>query len=333
MNFLQNSDLSPNDVLIFIVCAVLALVMVATVALIGAHKSKQRMKRVLAVAGKSAISSKNTVNVRRATADSSIAAVDYLIKRFLPNPQRMRMRLQRTGRTITLGQYLLFCFALAAILGLAFKFMLGLPTLICILAGFAFGFLIPHISIGVMLKKRQDKFMRNFPEAIDLIVRGLKSGLPVTESIRVVGQEIADPIGVEFRGIADAVKFGKPMVEALWAIEPRIDIQEFRFFITALAIQQETGGNLAETLENLSTVLRRRKQMKLKIKALSSEAKASAYIIGSLPFIMFGIILTMNYDYGSQLYTDIRGIYMMCGGFVSYGIGISIMWKMVRFDI
>jgi tight adherence protein B len=110
------------------------------------------------------------------------------------------------------------------------------------------------------------------------------------------------------------VKFGKPMVEALWAIEPRIDIQEFRFFITALAIQQETGGNLAETLENLSTVLRRRKQMKLKIRALSSEAKASAYIIGSLPFIMFAIILTMNYDYGSQLYKDIRGIFMMCGG-------------------
>jgi tight adherence protein B len=245
----------------------------------------------------------------------------------------MRMRLQRTGRTITLGQYLLFCFALTAIIGLALKFVIGLPAIAAVPAGFAVGFLIPHIAVGTMLKRRQDKFMRNFPEAIDLIVRGLKSGLPVTESIRVVGQEIVDPIGVEFRGIADAVKFGKPMVEALWAIEPRIDIQEFRFFITALSVQQETGGNLAETLENLSTVLRRRKQMKLKIKALSSEAKASAYIIGSLPFIMFGIILTMNYDYGSQLYKDIRGIYMLCGGFLSYSIGTAIMWKMVRFDI
>lgn len=333
MNFLQNSDLSPTDVMIFIVCAVVALLMVVTVALIGAHKSKMRMKRVMAVTSKADIRSKSTVNVRRATADSSIAAIDYLIKRFLPNPQRMRMRLQRTGRTITLGQYLLFCVALMAILTLALKFVVGLPTIACILAGFALGFLVPHIAVGVMLGRRQDKFMRNFPEAIDLIVRGLKSGLPVSESIRVVGQEIADPIGVEFRGISDAVKFGKPMVDALWAIEPRIDIQEFRFFITALAIQQETGGNLAETLENLSTVLRRRKQMKLKIKALSSEAKASAYIIGSLPFVMFGIILTTNYEYGSQLYTDNRGILMMCGGFVSYGIGIAIMWKMVRFDI
>jgi tight adherence protein B len=333
MNFLQNSDLAPSDVMIFIVCALLGLGMIITVALMGAHKSKMRMKRVMAVTGKADIRTKNTVNVRRATADSSIAAFDYLIKRFLPNPQRMRMRLWRTGRTITLGQYLLFCFALAAILGLALKFVIGLPTIVCVLAGFALGFLIPHIAIGTMVGRRQDKFMRTFPEAIDLIVRGLKSGLPVTESIRVVGQEIADPIGVEFRGIADAVKFGKPMIDALWAIEPRIDIQEFRFFITALAIQQETGGNLAETLENLSTVLRRRKQMKLKIRALSSEAKASAYIIGSLPFIMFAIILTMNYDYGSQLYKDIRGILMMCGGFVSYAIGIAIMWKMVRFEI
>jgi len=332
MNFLQNSDLSPNDLMIFIVSMVLALGMIITMALVGAHKSKQRMKRVLAVTGKSDIT-KSNVNVRRATADSSIAALDYLIKRFLPNPQRMRMRLQRTGRTITLGQYLLFCLAIAAIIGLALKFVVGLPAFVGVLGGFALGFMIPHMVTGFMVKRRQDMFMRNFPEAIDLIVRGLKSGLPVTESIRVVGQEIVDPIGMEFRGIADAVKFGKPMIEALWAIDPRIDIQEFRFFITALSIQQETGGNLAETLENLSTVLRRRKQMKLKIKALASEAKASAYIIGSLPFIMFGIILTMNYEYGSLLYKDTRGIFMLCGAFVSYGIGIGIMWKMVRFDI
>jgi tight adherence protein B len=331
MNFLQGSDLTPTDLMIFIVCTTLAVILVVGMVLIGARKSKMRMQRVMQVTGK--VVKGEAVNVRRATADSSIAAFDYLIKRFLPNPQRMRMRLTKTGRTITLGQYLMCCFGLAVFVTLALKIMAGFPTIVCLLAGFAIGMMVPHIVTGVMAKRRQDKFMRNFPEAIDLIVRGLKSGLPVTESIRVVGQEIADPIGVEFRGIADAVKFGKPMIEALWAIEPRIDIQEFRFFITALAIQQETGGNLAETLENLATVLRRRKQMKLKIKALSSEAKASAYIIGSLPFIMFAIILTMNYDYGSQLYKDPRGIMMVGAGFVSYAIGIAVMWKMVRFDV
>jgi len=332
MNFLQQTDLTPSDLMIFIVSVTLAIVLVVTVVLIGARKSKMRMQRVMAVSAK-VDKRAGTVNVRRATADSSIAALDYLIKRFLPNPQRMRMRLSKTGKTITLGQYLMFCFGLATFVGLLFKFILGIPTVVCLLAGIALGFLIPHIVTGTMAKRRQDKFMRTMPEALDLICRGLKSGLPITESVRVVGQEITDPIGFEFRGIADAIKFGKPMIEALWAIEPRIDIQEFRFFITALAIQQETGGNLAETLENLSIVLRRRKQMKLKIRALSSEAKASAYIIGSLPFIMFAIILTMNYDYGSQLYKDPRGIMMVGAGFVSYAIGIAIMWKMVRFDI
>jgi tight adherence protein B len=333
MNLLQGTDLSPTDVMIFIVSLTLAIIMVVTVVLIGARKSKARMKRVMQVTAKVDKRTGDKVNVRRVTADSSIAAFDYMIKRFLPNPQKMRMRLAKTGRQITLGQYLLFCFGAALMAGLFLKILMGFPSIVCGMAGLAIGFLIPHIVTGSMAKRRQDRFMRNFPEAIDLIVRGLKSGLPVTESIRVVGQEIADPIGVEFRGIADAVKFGKPMIEALWSIEPRIDIQEFRFFITALAIQQETGGNLAETLENLSTVLRRRKQMKLKIKALSSEAKASAYIIGSLPFIMFGIILMMNYDYGSMLYKDPRGLILIGMAFVSYSIGIFVMWKMVRFDI
>ena len=333
MSFLQNTDLSATDLMIFIVSLTVAVILVVTVVAIGARKSKMRMQRVMAVTGKIDKRDGKTVNVRRATADSSIAAFDYLIKKFLPNPQRMRMRLAKTGRTITLGQYLMFCFGVFVMAGLALKLLMGLQTFVCVLAAIPIGFMVPHIVTGTMAKRRQDKFMRNFPEAIDLIVRGLKSGLPVTESIRVVGQEIMDPIGVEFRGIADAVKFGKPMIDALWAIEPRIDIQEFRFFITALAIQQETGGNLAETLENLSTVLRRRKQMKLKIKALSSEAKASAYIIGSLPFIMFGIIMVMNYEYGSQLSKDPRGIMMIGAGFVSYAIGIAIMWKMVRFDI
>jgi tight adherence protein B len=333
MQFLQQSNLSPTDVMIFIVSVTLAAIMVMTVVLISARKSKMRMKRVMQVSGTTDARDRSKINVRRATADSSIAALDYLIKRWVPNPQKIRMRLSRTGRNITLGQYFLFCFGLAAMVGLALKLFMGAPTIVCLLIGVTVGFLVPHIVTGMMVKRRQDTFMRNFPEAIDLIVRGLKSGLPVTESIRVVGQEIPDPIGVEFRGIADAVKFGKPMIEALWAIEPRIDIQELRFFITALAIQQETGGNLAETLENLSIVLRRRKQMKLKIKALSSEAKASAYIIGSLPFVMFGIILATNYDYGSTLYKDPRGIIMVGGAFVSYSIGIAIMWKMVRFDI
>jgi tight adherence protein B len=215
----------------------------------------------------------------------------------------------------------------------ALKLAVSIPFIACLLVGVVVGVGIPHLVIGILGGRRRNKFNALFPEGIDLIVRGLKSGLPVSESIRVVGQEISDPVGVEFREVSDQIKFGKTLTDALWSVAPRIDTPEFRFFIIALSIQQETGGNLAETLENLSGVLRKRKTLKLKIKALSSEAKASAYIIGSLPFLMFGILMMMNYGYASTLYTDPRGIILVGCGLISYALGIGTMAKMVRFDV
>jgi tight adherence protein B len=331
---LQQAGVTPQDVLIFGGAIVVALVLVILAFATGANQSKQRLKRVTQLTQKAEATGKSTaVSVKRATADSSIAAVDYLIKRWLPNPQKMRGRLLRTGRQISLGQYLTFCFILAVLVAAVLKVMLSLPFIACIMVGVVVGVGIPHLVIGIMGGRRRNKFNALFPEGIDLIVRGLKSGLPVSESIRVVGQEIADPVGVEFREVSDQIKFGKTLTDAMWSVAPRIDTAEFRFFIIALSIQQETGGNLAETLENLSQVLRKRKTLKLKIKALSSEAKASAYIIGSLPFLMFGILLMMNYGYASTLYTDPRGIIMVGCGLISYALGIGTMAKMVRFDV
>jgi tight adherence protein B len=332
---LQEAGITPQDILIFGGAIVLALVLVILAFATGANQSKQRLKRVTQMAQKNdAPGGKiSAVSVKRATADSSIAAIDYLIKRWLPNPQKMRGRLLRTGRQISLGQYLTFCGVLAILAAGGLKVMVAIPFVACLLVGVVVGVGIPHLVIGIMGGRRRNKFNALFPEGIDLIVRGLKSGLPASESIRVVGQEISDPVGVEFREVSDQIKFGKTMTDALWAVAPRIDTAEFRFFIIALSIQQETGGNLAETLENLSTVLRKRKTLKLKIKALSSEAKASAYIIGALPFLMFGILLMMNYGYASTLYTDPRGIILVGCGLISYALGIGTMAKMVRFDI
>jgi tight adherence protein B len=332
---LQDAGFTPQDVMIFGGAVVLALVLVILAFSTGANQSKQRLKRVaqLAQKGEVAAGKSAAVNVKRATADSSIAAVDYMIKRWLPNPQKMRGRLLRTGRQITLGQYLTFCAVLAVLTAGVLKLALSIPFIACLMVGVVVGVGIPHLVIGIMGGRRRNKFNALFPEGIDLIVRGLKSGLPVSESIRVVGQEISDPVGVEFREVSDQIKFGKSLTDAMWSVAPRIDTPEFRFFIIALSIQQETGGNLAETLENLSGVLRKRKTLKLKIKALSSEAKASAYIIGSLPFLMFGILMMMNYGYASTLYTDPRGIILVGCGLISYALGIGTMAKMVRFDI
>jgi tight adherence protein B len=332
---LVDAGLTPMDVVIIGGAIVLALLLVIVAFAAGANQSKQRLKRVTQLSQKADAASGrvSAVNVKRATADSSIVALDYMIKRWLPNPQKLRGRLLRTGRRISLGQYLAFSAVLAALAAGVLKVTFAIPFIACLMAGVVFGLGLPHLVVGMMGKRRQNKFNALFPEAIDLIVRGLKSGLPASESIRVVGQEIGDPVGVEFREVSDQIKFGKTLTDALWTVAPRIDTPEFRFFIISMSIQQETGGNLAETLENLAMVLRKRKTLKLKIKALSSEAKASAYIIGALPFIMFGILLMMNYGYASTLYTDPRGLILVGCGLVSYTIGIGTMAKMVRFEI
>ena len=141
------------------------------------------------------------------------------------------------------------------------------------------------------------------------------------------------PVGAEFRLISDGIKFGKSMEDALWETARRLDTAEFKFFVISLSVQRETGGNLSEALGNLSDILRRRRQMKLKIKAMSSEAKASAMILGSLPFIMFGIIFALNPEYEMELFTDPRGQVMLGFGVGIMSVGIAIMSKMVKFEI
>jgi tight adherence protein B len=298
----------------------------------GARERRQKQRRLQRAQGVSTKLEAQEVSVRRDNGDP-LPFFDRLARAVLPNPTKIRQRLARTGKNISLGQYALACLAIAAVAGGGTKLGLGWPGLACLLIGIALGLLLPHVYIGILGKRRLNKFNAYFSEAIDLIVRGLRSGLPVTESIKAVGREISDPVGTEFRLISDSIAFGMTLQEALWSAASRIDIPEYRFFAITLGIQQETGGNLAETLDNLSQVLRRRRQMKLKIKALSSEAKASAYIIGSLPFIMFGIIMAENHRYAMQLFIDPRGWVMLGCGFACYGLGIGIMWKMVKFEI
>jgi tight adherence protein B len=140
-------------------------------------------------------------------------------------------------------------------------------------------------------------------------------------------------VGKEFRDISDRVKFGQPLDEALWETARRLDTAEFKFFVISISVQRETGGNLSEALGNLSDILRRRRQMGLKIKAMSSEAKASAIILGSLPFIMFGIIFALNPEYEMALFTDPRGQMMLGVGIAIMSFGVLVMNKMIKFEI
>src|SRR5206468_3641915 len=154
-----------------------------------------------------------------------------------------------------------------------------------------------------------------------------RSGLPISETIGIVAAEIRGPIGIEFQTVSDKMKIGRTMEAALQETADRLGTPEFQFFVISLAIQRETGGNLAETLANLANVLRGRAQMKLKIRAMSSESKASAYIVGSLPFIVFTLVFIIAPDYIGKFFIDPRLMIAGVGGLIWMGIGAFIMAK------
>lgn len=258
--------------------------------------------------------------------------MDLAFIRILPNPVQLAKRLAMTGKDWTVGQYGMTTAGIAVVVALLMA-LKGLPILLALFVGLFLGVGIPHFIVGQTIKRRIGKFTAKFPDAIDLLVRGLRSGLPISETIGVVGQEVDGPVGEEFRAVSDKMKIGRTMDAALQDTADRLGTPEFQFFVITIAIQRETGGNLAETLANLSNVLRLRGQMKLKIKAMSSESKASAYIIGALPFIVFGMIWVINGKYMQNFFIDERLMAIGMGGMVWMAIGAFIMSKMISFEI
>lgn len=297
------------------------------------RRKKHRLEKMARRAQGIMLPTSEAITVRRQKKDSSFAAVDRFIKNYVPRPALLRQRLTKAGLRMSLGEYLMMSLLVGIAGAGGVLYFLKFNLLICFFAGVPIGIMLPHYLVSFLVARRRKKFNANFPEAIELIVRGLKSGLPVGESIKTVAQELPKPVGTEFAEIASTIALGRTMEDAMWDAAKRIDIPEFNFFVISLAVQKETGGNLAETLENLADILRRRRQMKLKIKALSSEARASAYIIASLPFIMFGIIYVLNPGYVMQLFSDPRGHVMLGVGATMLSIGIGTMVKMVRFEI
>jgi tight adherence protein B len=295
---------------------------------------RRRVERLQAPRGASANQLARPVeSLRRNRSDSSIASLDRLLKRFLPNINLLRLRLQRSGWPLKIGDYLLICFGLSVITILGMWLALGLPLLIDALVGLVIGVGLPHVVLQQRINRRLKKFVRLMPEALDLIVRGIRSGLPATEALNTIATEIDAPVGTEFRQLTDQMKIGVALDEAMWSAARRLGIAEFNFLVISMSIQQETGGNLAEILEKLSDMVRRREQMRLKIKAMSSEARASAMIIGSLPFIMCGIISFVNPSYMDVLFTDPRGWVMIGIGLTSLLVGLAVMAKMIKFEI
>lgn len=324
----------------------LMLLVAATVALLvfafaGPSAERAGSRRIAAIRGRYSGAEANQLEarMRKAIAARSMTKASPLTS-LIPNPEQLAKRLAMTGRKWTLSQYMTTCAGLTLLL---FTLMLlrgysFLPALFLSIAG---GFGLPHVVVGKMIARRVNKFTANFPDALDLLVRGLRSGLPVGETMTVVSQEIPGPVGEEFKLITERIKIGKSTDQSLQETAARLGTPEFQFFCITLAIQRETGGNLAETLANLGNVLRQRAQMKLKIKAMSSESKASAYIIGALPFLVFGLICWINFDYMAPFFTgDPEGLFglglmqiVAIGGMCWMSIGVFIMAKMINFEI
>lgn len=269
--------------------------------------------------------------IRKVTAKRA-TQMDGLASRFLPNPALLAKRLAMTGKPWTVGKYGMASLGLFLVPA-GLLILKGAPIWLALFLGLAMGAGIPHWMVNFFVKKRVGKFTAKFPDAIELLVRGLRSGLPITETMSVVGSEVEGPVGEEFRSVSDKMKIGKTLDQALQETSDRLGTPEFQFFVITIAIQRETGGNLAETLANLADVLRKRSQMKLKIRAMSSESKASALIVGALPFIVFGLIWFINNGYMMKFFLDQRLIVAGGGGLIWMALGAYIMAKMVDFEI
>ena len=318
--------------LLVVAIGLMAMMILGYSAFAGPSPAKESARRLKAVRYRHSESTKDRVEaqLRKAVAARkpklrSVAGADSRINALI-------LRLHRTGRSWTLTQYLYTTLGLVVGVTLLLYLNTGAP-LLALAVGVMVGAGLPHMVVNFLIKRRADQFTTKFPDAIELLVRGLRSGLPVTETLGVVASEVPGPVGDEFKLITERIKIGRTMEDALQETADRLNMPEFNFFCITLAIQRETGGNLAETLSNLADVLRKRAQMKLKIRAMASESKASAYIVGALPFIVFFMIWWINPEYLGGFFVDDRLIVTGIGGLVWMGVGAFIMAKMVSFEI
>lgn len=214
---------------------------------------------------------------------------------------------------------------------LVIAYLVGVPILMALGLGVILGLGFPRWLLSFLGKRRTKRFTEEFPNAMDIITRGIKSGLPVHDCLKIIGKESPEPLGEEFRRIVEQIGMGVVVEQALERAYERMPTAELRFFTIVLAIQQKTGGNLAEALGNLSIVLRSRKLMREKIKALSSEATASAMIIGVLPPGVLALVTVMTPAYMMIMFTDQRGQMLLAGGAMWMALGAFIMKRMISF--
>jgi tight adherence protein B len=294
----------------------------------GERKAAQRLQNVA--------STEPTSRAARGPQKSRRDAVESTLRDFEERQKKSKtvplsVRIQRAGLSWSKRQFAL----ISAIIGLgmfAIGFLSGTGLLAAAGLGFAGAFGIPRWLLSFLKKRREGKFLEALPDAVDIIVRGVKAGLPLIDCIKMITLEAPEPLKTEFRLIMETQAIGIPLGEACSKLHERTPVPEANFFGIVVAIQQKAGGNLSEALGNLSKVLRDRKKMRAKIQAMSQEAKASAAIIGALPIIVMVLVYLTSPKYITLLFTDPTGNVMLAGSAVWMTMGVLVMKKMINFD-
>jgi tight adherence protein B len=295
----------------------------------GERKADQRRANVTRAEPTTARSTVRVQRSRREQVEESLKDLD-IKKQKLKSPP-LHIKIQQAGLSWSKNQFLMISGGLG-LFAFAIAFVMSGALLPALFAGFSAGGGLPLWALSFLKKRREKKFLDGFPDAVDVIVRGIKAGLPLADSLRVIASDAQEPIKTEFKTIIETQTIGMPLGEACGKLFERMPLPEANFFGIVISIQQKAGGNLSETLGNLSRVLRDRKKMKGKIQAMSMEAKASASIIGSLPIAVGTLVWLSSPDYIELLWLTSFGRMMIAACAMWMAIGVFVMKQMINFD-
>lgn len=243
----------------------------------------------------------------------------------------LRIRLRRAGLDVPTQSFYMASAVIGLLVGLV-VYASGSSPIVSLVAGSAGALGLPRWLLTYMTKRRQHKFLLEFANAIDIIVRGVKSGLPLNDCMRIIAKEVPDPVRSEFEDLVEKQRVGVPLSKSFERMYERVPLSEVNFFAIVITVQQQTGGNLAEALNNLAQVLRDRQRLASKVAAFSAEAKASAAIIGALPPLVMLLVYITTPDYIALLWTEPAGKLMLMGSAAWMLAGILVMRKMINFD-
>ena len=319
---------------VYILIGLIFLLIAGMVMLIKVNSESERKRRLMSVVGGGdpKDKKKSTLEQRRAEISKKLKGSGEEEDDKKKGPVSLEDKIMQAGLKISKSRFWVLS-ALSCVGSIVGSYILGMSPLVMILLAVTFLLGVPRLVLNMMAKSRQKKFLVDFADALDAMTRLLRAGMPVSESIKMISREYNGPIGEEMGRVFDEQKIGIPLHEAILSSARRIPIAEMQMFATAISIQSQTGSSLSEVLENLASLIRARFRLRRKVQALSSEAKASAMIIGALPNLVATGMYFMNPDYILILFTDPTGKMLLGGAVFWMFVGVMVMRQMINFRI